>query len=179
MSDELTPQELERLKVLMGNPLFFPDAFKDYVTEKVRTEVGAKLPLAQARKARTLFGQMVFVHGFTTSADQTWQDLNASDYLTVLGPSKGIAFWLADAGPSSASIDTALTGVSVNGSTPDQNESIWERGQSPGVARPPGMRALLIDLPNATNTVKLQAFKYGTAPYSWGSSYLLVIRIEL
>jgi hypothetical protein len=179
MSDELTPQELERLKVLMGNPLFFPDAFKDYVTEKVRTEVGAKLPLAQARKARTLFGQMVFVHGKSTTADQTWEDQNASDYLTVLGPSKGMVFWTASAGPNSASVDTALSGVSVNAATPDQNESIWMRGNSPGVAAPPGMRALLVDLPLASNTVKLQCFKYGSATMAYGSAYLLVIRIEL
>ena len=178
-TDELTPQEKERLNVLLGNPLFFPDAFKDYITEKVRTQVGAKLPLEQARKSNTLFAQRIFVHQKSTSADQTWEDQNASDYLTVPGPSSAMVFWTADASPQTASTDTCISALSVNGAVPDQNEGIWMRGNSPGIAAVPGGRAQLVSLPNASNTVKIQVFKYGTALYSFHVSYLIVVRIEL
>jgi hypothetical protein len=178
-ADELTSEEKKRLEVLLGNPLFFPDAFKDYLAEKIRTEVGAKLPLEQARKSNTLFGKFVFVHGKTTSADQTWEDMNASDFVTVPGPGKAMVFWTSASSPNGASFDTCLSAVSVNGATPDQNEAIWMRGVSPGILLVPGARAQLVDLPSASNTIKIQVFKYGTATYSFSTTYMLVVRIEL
>ena len=57
-STALTDEEQERLNLWLGNPIFFPSAFKDYIAEKVRTEVGAKLPMAQARKSNVLFGHI-------------------------------------------------------------------------------------------------------------------------
>jgi hypothetical protein len=181
-TDEMTEQELARLKVLMGNPLFFPDAFKDYVSEKVRTEVGAKLPLEQARKSNSLFAQLAGGSGFNlaTTADQTWQSTSADGgsalVVTVPGPSKALAFWSTEMSHQDANLDTGVVALSVNGSTPDQSYAIWIRAFQHSER---GAHAQLIDLPNVSNTVEEKFFKYGTASYLFGSNYLLVFRIEL
>lgn len=182
MSEGLTEQELERLRVLLTNPLFFPDAFKDYIAETVRTEVGSKIPLEQARKSNVLFAQIIGGADFnlSTSADQTWQSASAdggSDVkLTVPGPGKAMAFWTTEMGHLDANLDTGVVALSINGGAENMSEAIWMRAFQHAER---GARGMFLDLPNVSNTVEMRFFKFGTASYLFSSNRLLVFRIEL
>ena len=177
MSEELTPAELERLRVLLGNPLFFPDVFKDFVLEKVRNELGAKLPLEQIRKSNVLFGQYhTFGNLSGNFSNGNWVNTGTPSFLTVPGPSKALAFWTASVGHLDANTDGIFIAVNVNGAADDLSGSLPFRRHQATVD---GGRAKLIDLPEESNTVRLRVIKFGSASYSVSSMHLILFRIPL
>lgn len=172
----LTREEIERLKKLLQNPIFYPTIFKNWVSEKVRDEVTPQLPFSQILRSDVLKGAYAsFPNKAAASIPHgtpgAWVNCGQ---LSVPGPVKAVIFFTAASYNWSG--DNARVALSINGAAPDANQIMWLRGSNRRIF---GSRAQYADFTAASNTVALYGSEWGSGDIDLTDLSMAVFRIFL
>jgi hypothetical protein len=165
----LSDREIQTLDKLLSAPIFFPDAFKTWLTDFVATNI-PQIPYshflgAQANLARS--ADAVSASQSTTSS--TYTDLTtAGPSLALLGDGTYLVFF-----GSSLDGQGAYCAVSVNGATPSDDDALHEA--EIGVS---GGRAVFVTLKNSGNsTLTMKYRKEGGANATFANRWMSVLRV--
>lgn len=169
--EPLTQEEEQQLQKLMSNPLFFPQVFQDWVSEKVRSEVTPELPFAQVLKSDALKGALNLFGGVSPSFP-AFGAYKSCGTVAIPGPCKAVIFFSGSSYNWAG--DYGLLGLSVNNAAVDDNQVIWMRGANRRVF---GGRAQYVNLPNDDNTVRIMCQKIGSGDVDFQDLAVAVFRI--
>lgn len=165
----LSPADADVLQKLLSAPIFFPETFKDWLTDFVGTNIplipythffGAQLNIARS-------GNSITASESTTSS--TYTDLTTvGPTITGLGDGTYVVLFgchLLGQG--------ALAAVSVNGSTPSDDDAIHE-----SEIEVTGGRGLFVTLKNNGNsTLTMKYRKDGGASATFKNRWMTVLRV--
>ncbi len=172
--EHLTEAEQEQLNKLLSDPIFFPEAFKNWISELTRSEVTPNLPFANILNSDQLKGGVFFFPNISPSYPLFGPWRNAGT-ISIPGPCEALVFFMGSSVNWAG--DYGHLGLSVNGSTPDLNQILVYRGEL--LRRIFGGRAQYVQLPNTDNTVVLQVRKEGSGDVDFQDLAAAVFRIFL
>lgn len=173
VAEPLTEKEQQQLTQLLSNPLFFPMAFQNWISQLVRGDVTKQLPFAQILRSDVLKGGVEQFANVSPGYAE-WHVWKPAGTINVPGPCSAVVFFSGSSYNWSG--DNGMIGISANDGPVSDSQVIWLRGAARRVF---GSRAQYVDLPNDVNTVKLMVQRWGSGDVDFQDLTVAVFRIFL
>lgn len=173
IATNLSDQERQLVQKLFGNPLEFPDIFKNWITAFIEGPGAPQITTGQIAGFNLFIAQIARVN-----TDQTTATTNSYVDLTTAGPTlsglpSGQYIAIYGANVYAASGLSAYVAPSFNGGTPSDNDAAQIRPNvSPGNS---GTSATSTSFTSGNNTIKLQ-YKQSATGAHFLNRWLVALR---
>jgi hypothetical protein len=174
---ELDRKDIQELRDVLKRPLFFPDNFKSWLSDYIALNV-PKMPLSHVYgyKLQDVKSDYFGTGAFANVTSTSYSDADDGEHPVLTGVANGFYIVLFGARRPSQTAPEMFMAVSINGSTPIDNDAVWY-GQNNFSSTTQG-RAVIVEARSDNNNKFALKYRLGAAgSASIFRRYMILMRV--